>query len=1434
MALERSRILKQGETVHAHEREGITFVESQLPNNDPYHVWELVELVEPSSGRQYEIDMIVLGHSALYVLELKGGPGRYTGDSVDWHRIVPGERAHYMDPPLRLTNFKCKVLRGMLERHCKDKRLLPRVEPLVFLSHPDVQLALREDGMVGVTTRGTIRDALVFHQYPGASERLRGQRINAPQIRAVVEAMRAAGIRAQAGRDRVGSYELGAVLRDGALFQDRVATHTAIEGMKRRARIYLVPQQTSTERRVQLLRAAEREAKLVMEVRGNPHVLSCVDYVRDAPRGPTVMFDDFAHGEPLEPFLRANPTLTFDQRLEIVRQLASALSYCHKREIVHGAVSPDSVLARLTGDKPEIRLYNFQLARSELTSGTVHASDYGLDPTQVYQAPEVRLDPASKSAASDIFGLGALAYRILINAPPGRDVAEVEARLHADRALDPRHDAPDTDEELAEALKLATGYAIFERADDALEWLSLLEDAIEDRKARGPGISPLAAKSEDILDGDLLVHRVLGEGASSRVLLVDHDGKDYALKVSLNEEQDPRLRAEAKVLEHLEQHARIVRFHRERVIDGRVCLLLSVAGERTLQRELANEGSVSLEFAGRYGEDLLYALQHLEEKEVVHRDIKPANLGVGSTSKSTKHLTLFDFSLAEIPDTELGVGTAAYRDPFLAQRGRWDHAADQYSAAVVLHEMLTGVRPRWGSDSVPADDASATLTLASENFDPALRDQLVSFFTRALARDAQKRFITADAMRKAWERALEEPAGVQSVPPLAPAEDDEGDALRYDDAALEGLPLDASVEALPLSTRARNALDRAGVANAQQVLSLPDNRLSAIRGAGRKVQREIHDFREAYQRVRGAIAGAEPFFAAYRGEVFKLDHPTGALPPALVAALLDAGLPDLGAVASAPQDQVQAVCARAKADAKPLRDWLSREHKAVDAREKPKSIEDWLAALLPRQAKLREQLELLFGLRTPFLHQRDVTVAQVAAHLHVTPANLYTNLGKLREVWAQHGEMATLLDLVRTATTTAGGALSLLRAAEPLLKAYPARETSDGALALTQASALARIVGVVDAAAGGNLAYARVPGRVGFLVQESIDPRALQVLGTLADKLATREVPASPAEAARQLAAAVPENPLAALLPARLIELACDASRQAACSSRLEIYPRGMSAERAIVLSATVLTGELKPEALRQRVATRYPEAEPLPERPALDTLLASLKLSFDEATGVYRREGQGSPTNLATRGPSSLSLHQGGRTAHARREAASSREERDCIDQVQAALEADAFRVVGVDVPWQQQATSWLARHHGMRVRSFDALFFTALEQLTAQGKPSLQMVLEADALGTTGPRWAALHQVAQRAADQALRSLLPVSEPTVLTQLGLCHHFQLHGALERLVTQAQSSTSRALFLIVPGSESITPRIEGQLAIPGLLPGQILQLRGRWLRPAA
>src|SRR5664280_3163796 len=129
--LSKSRIVLQGHSDYPWEAEGLKFIRENLPDSHPFYVWELVELVDSAKGRIHEIDCLVLGYRALYLVELKGGPGVYEGDATDWYRTAPGERAHYMETPYKLTNLKAKILKSMLERHLPKGGL-----SLIHISEP--------------------------------------------------------------------------------------------------------------------------------------------------------------------------------------------------------------------------------------------------------------------------------------------------------------------------------------------------------------------------------------------------------------------------------------------------------------------------------------------------------------------------------------------------------------------------------------------------------------------------------------------------------------------------------------------------------------------------------------------------------------------------------------------------------------------------------------------------------------------------------------------------------------------------------------------------------------------------------------------------------------------------------------------------------------------------------------------------------------------------------------------------------------------------------------------------------------------------------------------------------------------------------------------------------------------------------------------------
>jgi serine/threonine protein kinase len=109
------------------------------------------------------------------------------------------------------------------------------------------------------------------------------------------------------------------------------------------------------------------------------------------------------------------------------------------------------------------------------------------------------------------------------------------------------------------------------------------------------------------------------------------------------------------------------------------------------------------------------AFAHSHEKRVFHRDLKPANILLTTTGEPK----VADFGLAKLLDPEargagapvtigptgqttVGVGTPAYMAPEQSDPARGPIAAttDVWALGVILHELLTGVRPVPG---VPPD-----------------------------------------------------------------------------------------------------------------------------------------------------------------------------------------------------------------------------------------------------------------------------------------------------------------------------------------------------------------------------------------------------------------------------------------------------------------------------------------------------------------------------------------------------------------------------------------------------------------------------------------------------------------------------------------------------------------------------------------------------------
>ena len=382
--------------------------------------------------------------------------------------------------------------------------------------------------------------------------------------------------------------------------------------------------------------------------------------------------------------------------------------------------------------------------------------------------------------------------------------------------------------------------------------LTKLEDEVTRPEEPSVTTSPLEAKAGDRLPGGYEVVQRLGSGSNSLVFLVRKGDAELVLKLATKPEHNERIGREFQTIKKLE-HPQIIRAHEQVEMGGLAGFTMDRAGSETLAQRLRKEGPLSIDFLERFGEDLLDLVKFLEDKGVPHRDLKPDNLGVGEViSKRRLRLLLFDFSLSHSSPENLHVGTRDYLDPFLKQRPskRWDIHAERYAAAMTLHQMATSLLPKWGDGQTAPEFTKGEIGLAPERFDPSLRDGMIAFFRKALARDFRERFDTIDEMRRAWTKAfshIDAPKAESSH-----GEIDRAEVLKSATPAMQ-------LVLFGLSARASNAVDRINVHTVRDFLQYPLRRLYRMRGVGHATSGELvklyRELRTRFPEEEGALAG---------------------------------------------------------------------------------------------------------------------------------------------------------------------------------------------------------------------------------------------------------------------------------------------------------------------------------------------------------------------------------------------------------------------------------------------------------------------------------------------------------------------------------------------------------------------------------------------------
>jgi serine/threonine-protein kinase len=193
--------------------------------------------------------------------------------------------------------------------------------------------------------------------------------------------------------------------------------------------------------------------------------------------------------------------------------------------------------------------------------------------------------------------------------------------------------------------------------------------------------------------------------------------------------------------------------------EGRPYIVMEYVNAGTLENVIQAGALIPIRQVGEIMAQILLALDHAHSKGVIHRDVKPSNI----LCPSSASIKIADFGVARLDSLEMTkpnvlgtVGTPNYMAPerFLGRPA--DVRADLFSVGVILYQLLTGSKPFVASElpelmqKLLTEHPPSIVTLR-----PELWPEIDAVAQKALARNPEDRFQTAESFVEALNRAIE-------------------------------------------------------------------------------------------------------------------------------------------------------------------------------------------------------------------------------------------------------------------------------------------------------------------------------------------------------------------------------------------------------------------------------------------------------------------------------------------------------------------------------------------------------------------------------------------------------------------------------------------------------------------------------------------------------
>lgn len=338
-----------GDPASPDEQAALDTVRGMLPDNGTI-AWPNVMFMD-NQGNANEVDTIILSPQGLFVVELKGWRGSFTGNQFFWQVAYANGRREERKNPFGATRLKAQRLATLLKDAQRKARLphlhIPNVAAVVVMHGERSDFTLPGNAAEHIYRL----DGYKVKGLPAFADVIGGtapdcQPIDPATRAAVAKLFDAIGLHAKPKVRMIGQYKVTdrTPIAEGPGWEDYAVAHPAMPNVKRRVRIFPIPPKAPAAEQQAIRRTARREFGLTFDLH-LPGIVSAVEFIDPPDDAPAVVFPQDPPGlMALDRYLAERSTdLDQPSRFRLVQQLAEILQYAHKHGVFHRALTPDSV-----------------------------------------------------------------------------------------------------------------------------------------------------------------------------------------------------------------------------------------------------------------------------------------------------------------------------------------------------------------------------------------------------------------------------------------------------------------------------------------------------------------------------------------------------------------------------------------------------------------------------------------------------------------------------------------------------------------------------------------------------------------------------------------------------------------------------------------------------------------------------------------------------------------------------------------------------------------------------------------------------------------------------------------------------------------------------------------------------------------------------------